>query len=53
MGLTLGINSPMGSGKKKEHRINGVGVTVSRDGSVDLEWPSVHATSKLIISYCH
>ena len=44
MGLTLGINSLKGLGKN--HLINGVGVTVGRDEFVDMEWPSVHATSK-------
>ena len=44
MGLTPGINSPKGLGKN--HLINGVGVTVSRDEFVDMEWPSVRATSK-------
>lgn len=45
MGLTPGINSLKGLGKN--HLINGVGVTVSRDGFVDMEWPSVCATSKI------
>ena len=44
MGLTLGINSLKGLGKN--HLINGVGVTVGRDEFVDMEWPSVRATSK-------
>ena len=44
MGLTPGINSPKGLGEN--HLINGVGVTVGRDEFVDMEWPSVHATSK-------
>ena len=44
MDLTLGINSPKGLGKN--HLINGVEVTVDRDEFVDMEWPSVHATSK-------
>ena len=44
MGLTPGINSPKGLGKN--HLINGVGVTVGRDEFVDMEWPSVRATSK-------
>ena len=44
MGLTPGINSPKGLGKN--HLINGVGVTVGRDEFVDVEWPSVRATSK-------
>ena len=42
MGLTPGINSLKGLGKN--HLINGVGVTVSRDEFVDMEWPSVRAT---------
>ena len=44
MDLTLGINSPKGLGKN--HLINGVEVTVDRDEFVDMEWPSVRATSK-------
>ena len=44
MGLTPGINSPKGLGKN--HLINGVGVTVGRDEFVDMEWPSVRATSE-------
>ena len=43
MGLTPGINSPKGLGKNL--LINGVGVTVGRDEFVDVEWPSVRATS--------
>ena len=44
MDLTLGINSLKGLGKS--HLINGMEVTVGRDEFVEMEWPSVRATSK-------